>query len=491
MEEVSGPVVAIALILAAVFVPVGFMAGITGRFYQQFAITIAISVLLSAFNALTLSPALSALMLKAPTGKKTLLTPFYGWFNRVFGRGTDAYVSFTSILVRKMVRSLVFIGVLTVLIGGLVSRVPAGFIPEEDQGYLLAQVNLPDASSLERTDLVMKKAEAILAANEAVEGYNTVTGFSLVTGAYSSNQGFFFIQLKEWEHRTTAEAHANGVVAALNKAFAQQIPEAVAVAFGPPAIPGLGTGAGFTLQLQDRSGGSPEFLAQQAALFIEAARKRPEIGRVSTLFRASVPQVYADIDRSKVLKVGVPISDVNTTLGALLGSSYVNDFNRFGRVYKVYVQAEPEFRRDDEAAGSLLRAQRQGGDDPPRHPDLDPAHVRAGVHQPLQPVPLRRGQRGARARVLLGAGPRRARRDREGGPAAGDGLRVGGHVVPGEGAPRTRCPPSRSPSSWCSSCWRRSTRAGRCPSACCSARPSPPSGPTSACGRRASSRRAT
>jgi HAE1 family hydrophobic/amphiphilic exporter-1 len=351
MEEVSGPVVAIALILAAVFVPVGFMAGITGRFYQQFAITIAISVLLSAFNALTLSPALSALMLKAPTGKKTLLTPFYGWFNRVFGRGTDAYVSFTSILVRKMVRSLAFVGVLTVLIVGLVNRVPAGFIPEEDQGYLLAQVNLPDASSLERTDLVMRKAEAILKANEGIEGYNTVTGFSLVTGAYSSNQGFFFIQLKEWKHRTTPETHANGVVAALNKAFAQQIPEATAFAFGPPAIPGLGTGAGFTLQLQDRSGGSPEFLAQQAARFIEAARKRPEIGRVSTLFRASVPQVYADIDRSKVLKVGVPISDVNTTLGALLGSSYVNDFNRFGRVYKVYVQAEPEFRRDTKQLG--------------------------------------------------------------------------------------------------------------------------------------------
>jgi HAE1 family hydrophobic/amphiphilic exporter-1 len=290
-------------------------------------------------------------MLKAPTGKKTLLTPFYGWFNRVFGRGTDAYVSFTSILVRKMARSLVFIGVLTVLIVGLVNRVPAGFIPEEDQGYLLAQVNLPDASSLERTDAVMRKAEAVLEANEAIEGYNTVTGFSMITGAYSSNQGFFFIQLKEWAHRTTAETHANGVVAALNKAFAQQIPEAVAVAFGPPAIPGLGTGAGFTLQLQDRSGGSPEFLAQQSARFIEAARKRPEIGRVSTLFRASVPQVYADIDRSKVLKVGVPISDVNTTLGALLGSSYVNDFNRFGRVYKVYVQAEPEFRRDTKQLG--------------------------------------------------------------------------------------------------------------------------------------------
>ena len=198
----------------------------------------------------------------------------------------------------------------------------------------------------------MKKAEAIIKANEAVEGYNTVTGFSLVTGAYSSNQGFFFIQLKEWarpqdRRRRTRTASSPRST----RRSPRQIPEATAVAFGPPAIPGLGTGAGFTMQLQDRSGGSPEFLAQQAARFIEAARKRPEIGRVSTLYRASVPQVYADIDRSKVLKVGATISDVNTTLGALLGSSYVNDFNRFGRVYKVYVQAEPEFRKDPKQLG--------------------------------------------------------------------------------------------------------------------------------------------
>ena len=351
MEEVSGPVVAIALILAAVFVPVGFMGGITGRLYQQFAITIAISVLLSAFNALTLSPALAALMLKPPTGKRTLLTPFYGWFNRVFGRGTDAYVSFTGILVRKLVRSMAFIVVLVVLTLVFIGRIPAGFIPEEDQGYLMVQATLPDAASLERTDAVMKKAEAVLAANEGVEGYNTITGFSLLTGAYSSNMGFFFVQLKEWSDRTTAEEHSNGVIAALNREFARQIPEAVVAAFGPPAIPGLGTGAGFTMELQDRTGRTPEYLAQQAQAFMEAARKRPEIGRVMSLYRASVPQVYADIDRSKVLKVGVPISDVNTTLGALLGSSYVNDFNRFGRVYKVYVQAEPEFRKDPKQLG--------------------------------------------------------------------------------------------------------------------------------------------
>jgi hydrophobic/amphiphilic exporter-1 (mainly G- bacteria), HAE1 family len=361
MEEVSGPVIAIGLILAAVFVPVGFMGGITGRLYQQFAITIAISVLLSVFNALTLSPALSAMLLKAPTGKKTLLTPFYNGFNKVFGRTTDAYVSFAGILVRKMIRSAAFIGVLMYVIVVLVRQIPGGFVPEEDQGYLLVNALLPDAASLERTDAVMKKAEAVLKKTEAVEGYNAITGFSLVTGAYSSNMGFFFVQLKPWHDRHTPESQAAGLTQALNRAFAQEIREGVVVAFGPPAIPGLGTGAGFTMELQDRSGGTPEYLADQAAKFMAAARKRPEIGRISTLYRATVPQIYADIDRSKVLKSGVPLNDVNTTLGALLGSSYVNDFNRFGRVYKVYVQAEPEFRRDVSQLGLFYVRNQQGG----------------------------------------------------------------------------------------------------------------------------------
>jgi HAE1 family hydrophobic/amphiphilic exporter-1 len=351
MEEVSGPVIAIGLILAAVFVPVGFMGGITGRLYQQFAITIALSVVLSVVNALTLSPALSALLLKPTGSKRSLLTPFYNGFNRVFGRATDAYVSFAAILIRKMFRSLAFIGVLIFLTVMLVQRIPGGFVPEEDQGYIMVNAQLPDAASLERTDAVMRKAEAILEKNEAIEGFNTISGYSLLTSAYSSNMGFFFVQLKPWEERHTDESHANGVIAALNRAFAQNIPEAGVVAFGPPAIPGLGTGAGFTLQLQDRSGGSPDYLATQAQRFMDAARKRPEIGRINTLYRASVPQVYADIDRSKVLKSGVLLNDVNTTLGALLGSSYVNDFNRFGRVYKVYLQAESEFRRDPKQLG--------------------------------------------------------------------------------------------------------------------------------------------
>src|SRR4051794_8442697 len=361
MEEVSGPVIAIGLILTAVFVPVGFMGGITGRLYQQFAITIALSVLLSVVNALTLSPALAGMLLKAPTGKRSLLTPFYNGFNKVFNITTDAYVSFAAILIRKMVRSAVFILVLVFATVVLVRQIPGGFVPEEDQGYLLVNALLPDAASLERTDAVMKKAEAVLKGNEHVQGYNPITGFSLLTGRYSSNMGFFFVQLKPWEERHGAEAVAAGVTRALNRAFAQEIREGSVVAFGPPAIPGLGTGAGFTMELQDRSGGAPEYLAQQTQKFIDAARKRPEIGRVSTLYRASVPQIYADIDRDKVTKSGVQLADVNTTLGALLGSSYINDFNKFGRVYKVYVQAEPAFRRDTSQLGLFYVRNTAGG----------------------------------------------------------------------------------------------------------------------------------
>jgi HAE1 family hydrophobic/amphiphilic exporter-1 len=361
MDEVSGPVVAIGLILTAVFVPVGFMGGITGRLYQQFAITIALSVLLSVVNALTLSPALSALLLKPASGKRSLLTPFYNVFNRAFGRTTDAYVSFASILARKMFRSLIFVGVLVLATLMLMRSIPGGFVPEEDQGYILVNTQLPDAASLERTDAVTRKVEAILEKNDGVEGFNTIAGYSLLTSAYSSNMGFFFVQLKPWDERHGERLHANGVIGALNRAFAQQVPEASVVAFGPPAIPGLGTGAGFTFELQDRRGNTPEYLAVQTKRFVDAARKRPEIGRIATLYRAAVPQVYADIDRSKVLKSGVALNDVNTTLGALLGSAYINDFNRFGRVYKVYLQAESEFRRDPQQLGLFYVRNREGG----------------------------------------------------------------------------------------------------------------------------------
>ena len=250
--------------------------------------------------------------------------------------------------------------------------------------------------------------------------------------------GFFFVQLKPWEERTTEEAHANGVVAALNAAFAQQIPEAGVIAFGPPSIPGLGTGAGFTMQLQDRSGGSPDYLAEQTQRFMEAARKRPEIGRIGTLYRATVPQVYADIDRSKVLKSGVQLNDVNTTLGALLGSSYVNDFNRFGRVYKVYIQAEPEFRRDPKQLGLFYVKNKGGGMVPLDTLVTTRPGVRTRVHESVQPVPIRRAHRCSGSRLFVDAGARCARGDGGRGVAARHELRLGRHVVPGARGPGRR-----------------------------------------------------
>lgn len=346
MEEVSGPVIAIALVLSAVFIPVAFMGGITGALYQQFAITIAISVCFSAINALTLSPALAAMLLKpVDKNERTFLTPFYNGFNRFFDRFTGGYVSFVSILIRKMLRSLIMIALVMVFAAGIAGQIPTSFLPEEDQGYVLANVQLPDAASLDRTEGVSKKLEGVLANNPHVASYVTINGYSILTGAMASNTALFFISLKPFEERG-ADGHASQVLAQLNKGFMEVAPDAAAVAFGPPAIPGLGAGAGFNMHLQDRGGNSVEYLGKNTAAFIQAAQKRPEIGRVFTLFRTNVPQVYADVDREKALKLGVDLNDLNLTLGTLLGSTYINDFNRFGRVYKVYAQAEADYRND-------------------------------------------------------------------------------------------------------------------------------------------------
>ncbi|MBE0571058.1 MAG: multidrug efflux RND transporter permease subunit [Ignavibacteriaceae bacterium] len=346
MKEVSGPVVAIALILAAVFVPVAFMGGITGMLYQQFAITIAISVLFSAFNALTLSPALAAKLLKPKGGKKSPLEKFYVWFNKKFDRFTGSYLSLTSILVRKISRSVIFIAIILVLTLLLFKAVPGGFVPEEDNGYFLINVQLPDASSLQRTDLVCKKVEQILAETPGIDNYTTISGYSIITQVVSPNVGGFFISMKPWGERTESSERSFETIQALNKRFAEEIPEAFIYVFGPPAIQGLGTGAGFTFLLQDKSGNTPVDLSMEVQRFITEAKKRPEIGNIATFYRATVPQVMASVDRDKVLKQGVTIADVNTTLGSLLGANYINDFNRFGRVYKVYLSAEGEYRNE-------------------------------------------------------------------------------------------------------------------------------------------------
>lgn len=344
MEEVSGPVVAIALILSAVFIPVAFLGGITGSLFQQFAVTIAVSVLFSALNALTLSPALSALLLKPKGGKKSPLDKFYKWFNKYFDKFTDKYVSFTGIFVRKSLRSIIFIGIIIALIVMLFGVVPGGFVPEEDNAYFMVHIQLPDASSIQRTQEVCSKVDKVLAANETVSNYSTIAGYNLISGVSVQNAGAVFVAMKPWDERQGEGQSSFEVIESLNKQLAEAIPEGVVYVFGPPAIQGLGTGSGFTLMFQDKSGNTPAELAAQVQAFMAEARKRPEIGSINTFYRANVPQIYADIDYDKALKLGLDIGDVNKAVGTMLGSSYVNDFNRFGRIYKVFLSAEGEFR---------------------------------------------------------------------------------------------------------------------------------------------------
>lgn len=357
MKEVGGPVVAIALILAAVFVPVAFAGGITGRLYQQFAITIAISVLFSAFNALTLSPALSAIILKPKKESKGLLQRFFNWFNKVFDRFTLGYTGVAGIVARKSVRSVFIIGLVLVVTVFLGRGIPGGFVPEEDEGYYLINVQLPDASSLERTDEVAKKVEGILSKVEGIEYSTVVLGYSLLTQSYSTNNAFIFVSLKPWDERTKT---AKQLILETNIAFRSIVSEATAIAFGPPPIEGLGTSAGFTLQLQDRSGNSPQFLDEQAKNFIAEARKRPEIGNIFTLYRSNVPQKKIVIDYDKAEKLQIDLSELTSTISTYLGSAYVNDFNRFGRQYKVYVQAEGEDRLEPSDLGKYYVRSRTG-----------------------------------------------------------------------------------------------------------------------------------
>jgi len=347
MKEVSGPIVATSLSLMAVFVPVAAMGGITGRLYQQFAITIAISVAISSINALTLSPALSAMLLRPPSERKdNFLTPFYNGFNNAFTRVTGGYMGIATLFTRKLLLSMGTLLVMVVLMGGLFGAVPGGFVPEEDQGYFLVNIQLPDAASLERTDAVTRQVEKMLVEAAGVESVTAVAGYSLLTSSLSPNNAFLFVSLEHWGERDSLQLHVNSIIRKINGRFAQEVPGALVFAFGPPAIPGLGTGSGFSMMLQDRGGNTPDYLAAQSRLFMDAANKRPEIGNIMSTFRANVPQIFADVDKDKVLKMGVSPADVNTTLGSFLGGAYVNDFNRFGRLYKVYVQAEPEYRSD-------------------------------------------------------------------------------------------------------------------------------------------------
>jgi hydrophobic/amphiphilic exporter-1 (mainly G- bacteria), HAE1 family len=350
MEELSGPVIGIALVLSAVFVPTAFIPGITGRLYQQFAVTIALSVLLSAFNALTLSPALAALLLRPKEPSRGLLRRFFDWFNRTFERTTEGYVRWSAVLIQKTV--VVAVLLVGFCIAGVffAKRVPSSFLPDEDQGYIFVNLQLPNSASLERTTAVAADVEKILANTPGVQYTTSVIGFSLLSFVRTTYNAFFFVTLKPWDQRTSRAEQFQAIKAHLNLELSK-VPAAIAFGFSPPAIPGVGTSGGFTFILEDRSGGDVQFLAKNLATFMEAARKRPEIAQLSTTFLPSVPEKFLDVDRDKVLKQGVVLNDVYKTIQAFMGGYFINYFNRFGRQWQVYIEAEGEDRAKAENVG--------------------------------------------------------------------------------------------------------------------------------------------
>jgi HAE1 family hydrophobic/amphiphilic exporter-1 len=362
MKEVSAPVVGIALILSAVFIPVAFIPGLTGRMYQQFALTIAISVLLSAFSALSLSPALAAMLLKPAKPMRGPLGKFFGGFNKVFDRTTTGYVKGAQMLVRRSILTIAIVAIVAVGAGFFGGLLPAGFIPEEDQGIFGINVTLPPGASLERTSAVLGQVEGLLAKTEGVESYQTIGGYGVVTSTYQPNFGTIFIRLKPWAERHGEQMHVRGFMQRI-LAQVSRIPEAIIFPFNIPTISGFGASAGFNFLIQDRSGSmTVERLGELSRQFQDAARKRPEIGNIFTSFDPRYPQVKVELDREKARKLGIPVNEAFQALSSSLGGSYVNDFNRFGRLFRVYVQAEADFRRRPEDIGQIYVRSSSTGD---------------------------------------------------------------------------------------------------------------------------------
>jgi hydrophobic/amphiphilic exporter-1 (mainly G- bacteria), HAE1 family len=360
MEEISGPVIGIALVLSAVFIPTAFIPGITGRLYQQFAVTIAFSVILSAFNALTLSPALAALLLRPKTSSRGPLAAFFGWFNRVFANATERYVQLCGFLIRKSAVALILLAAFAAAAGWFGTKVPSSFLPDEDQGYLYVNVQLPTAASLQRTDDVAKKIEDVLAHTPGVEHTTSVVGFSLLSFVRTSYNAFFFVTLKPWDERKSREEQLQAIKERINQQLFS-LPEGVAFSFSPPAIPGVGTSGGFTFVLEDRAGKDLDFLSSNLQTFLSEARKRSELAGLSTTSLSSVPQLYADVDREKVMKQGMSVKDVYQTLQAFMGGYFINYFNRFGRQWQVYIEADGDYRTQPENVGQFYVRNNKGG----------------------------------------------------------------------------------------------------------------------------------
>ena len=360
MEEISAPVIGIALVLSSVFVPTAFIPGITGRLYQQFAVTIAISVVISAFNALSLSPALAALLLRPKQEGHGLLRRFFDRFNHIFARTTERYIQVSARLIRKSTWAVVALLLFGVAAWALGERVPTGFLPDEDQGYAYINLQLPLASSLQRTAEVSKQVENVISSTPGVRYATSVIGFSLLSYVQTSYNAFFFVTLRPWSERTQRAQQFQAIKARLNQELSR-LPEGSVFSFSPPAIPGVGTSGGFTFVLEDRGGHDMPYLAANVDKFLAAARKRPEIAGINTSLLPSVPQRFAAVDRDKVLKQGVSIADVYTTLQVFMGGAFVNYFNRFGRQWQVYVEGEGSFRTDSRDTSQYFVRNNSGG----------------------------------------------------------------------------------------------------------------------------------
>jgi len=359
MQELSGPVVGIALVLASVFVPTAFIPGITGRLYQQFAITIAISVMLSAFNALTLSPALAALLLKPKKQTRGPLGTFFGWFNAYWERSTDSFVHLSGTLIRKAGVVMVLLVVAGVAAWFFSSHLPTSFLPDEDQGYLYINMQLPNSASMERTSAAAKQVENVLANTPGIQYTTSVVGFSLLSYVRTSYNGFFFVTLKPWDERGSRSEQYQAIKARLNQEL-KKLPDGTVFSFSPPAIPGVGTAGGVTFVLEDRAGKDVKFLGDNLTKFLAAARKRPELAQVSTTFIPSVPQEFINVDRDKVLKQGVNLTDVYNTIQAYMGGLFVNYYNDFGRTWQVYLEAEAHYRSTTNDLGQFYVRNGQG-----------------------------------------------------------------------------------------------------------------------------------
>ena len=344
MEEVTGPIIAIVLVLCAVFVPVGFLGGLAGEMYKQFAITIAVSVVISGIVALTLSPALCALLLKPDHSEPA--APFRV-FNRFFDKLTNGYSAGVAFFLKRSVVGLLLFGGMIALTIGLFSRVPGSLVPDEDQGYVINAYFLPPAASVNRTDALTSDFTEQMMKHPAVQDVVTFAGFDVLTFGQRTNSGVSCVPLKDWSERTTPELDARNLTREF-MGMGMTEKDGVVMSFNPPPITGMSTTGGFEGYIQDRSGGSVEALAEKVQAFLAAAAKRPELGGVQSTFNASVPQYYIDLDRTKARALGVSISDVFTAMQSTFGSYYVNDFTLFGRTWQVSLQSESEFRRKPE-----------------------------------------------------------------------------------------------------------------------------------------------